>query len=436
MKCPNCGSEIAEKNILCANCGALVKKRLTPEEYARKYWLEQQQQKAEALGEHLTATASTPEEVFHTVAKTARGTASKPIDPTPISIIEEDLTPNPMADRIQALMKELDADRKSFGATPIVKWRTPTEPQAPRVSKTAEKPASEPTPAKPVSSFAATAAARQENSPPAPPKTTPFIEEEKSAVSVPSALDALSEVASIFTPKERSSDILHRPQPEKDTAAITADPEPEQAPENAPEARESEEKATETSSAQAVNPNPSDEQPEADAPQASKVQPSPVAAASDQAETLPEPVKPQNDQTEAPAAASPTPDTAGAAHTKPAVSATVSEKPTRHSVSAQGTMRFNVAEALASMPEQGEAAIPDIRIPEAYSRARYAPQDSQQWTQEAAQDEENDWAGFDPETIGWVEEETRHPLRLILLCIVLAAMVALAAYSVATSGLI
>ena len=100
-------------------------------------------------------------------------------------------------------------------------------------------------------------------------------------------------------------------------------------------------------------------------------------------------------------------------------------------------MRFNVADALASMPEQTDSVIPDIRIPEAYARARYVPQDSPQWTQEAAQDEENDWEGFDPEDADWIgEDESRHPRRFFLICVILAVMVALAVYSVATSGMI
>lgn len=101
------------------------------------------------------------------------------------------------------------------------------------------------------------------------------------------------------------------------------------------------------------------------------------------------------------------------------------------------SVRINVEEALASMPEQEKDDFIDIRIPQIYAQAKYVPENSAKWAQKAAADEENDWEGFDPDASTYLpeEDERSHPLLVVFILLILAAAVGLAVYSCMTSDL-
>lgn len=116
---------------------------------------------------------------------------------------------------------------------------------------------------------------------------------------------------------------------------------------------------------------------------------------------------------------------------------TPAEEPEKRSMlEQQGTVHINVEEALATLPQEEQDEIPDIRIPEIYARAKYIPNHSQKWAEEAARDEEDDWEGFDPDNEDWTEEEeSSHPVLFLVVGIILLVSVLLAMYSYFTSDL-
>lgn len=468
MKCPNCGKELPEASTVCTHCGAVAGQPLTPEERARRRWQEREQQRREKKKQKKkspeNAAALTPEDIFKTVAKTAQHTAPKAATPINISI-EEVPTDNPMADVIQTLVKELDDDRRSHDShapsAAASLLHTPTEqelpdksmpvpsvsepPDTPMESADASQADHAPEAAAEPEAIAEKTDAASEEEEPEPPKAvqapTPAPSDKETSVSS----HAPHSVVHRSLPSEKALE----PKAPEVTAKKNSSPEPTRSPEpvHSPETEDDDLAFQPIRLADALRLSPS-------APAAENAQ-----QADEPVSTTDTPAAPRsNKEPSAPAVSAettvlsskPAPhakplasvaltqDTVIAAPPKPAEdTATAEPAAPTHSTSAHGTMRFNVADALASMPEQNDTAIPDIRIPEAYARVRYVPQDSPQWAQEAAQDEENDWEGFDPEDAGWMEEEeTPHPLRLIFVCIVLAVMAALAVYSVATSGMI
>ena len=435
MNCPNCGTELSESSTVCTVCGAAVQPQLTPEERARKRWQEREQQRREKKkqkkNKQTVSAALTPEDIFAAVAKSSHNAASQPHESVMISI-EEEPTDNPMADVIQTLVKELDDDRSIKEAMPdaVSLLHTPTEAELPAQStpKAAEvQRAVSPEPEAAPTGHPATVAEL-----PSPSETKPVAVEKP--ISAPAAAEEASEPTKPVTPTAAATPAKEPQIVRRSLASQTIPPVP--APiktadddfdfqpirladalkiNSAP--RPTEKSVSEPSDATAETPTPS-------APT--------VQESFDETVTLPKTVSRRHPLHTMP----PTRDTVVAAPLSSKPAAAASDTPT-HSTSEHGTMRFNVADALASMPEQTDTVIPDIRIPEAYARARYVPQDSPQWAQEAAQDEENDWEGFDPEDADWIDEdETRHPRRFLLICVILAVMVALAVYSVATSGMI
>lgn len=108
------------------------------------------------------------------------------------------------------------------------------------------------------------------------------------------------------------------------------------------------------------------------------------------------------------------------------------EKSVPEAIQTDTTMRINVQGAFDEMEE-----FPDIRIPEIYAKAKYVSKDSEKWAKEAAKNQENDWAGFDPDASDWIEEDRRMSRKLFwAICIVLVISVGLALFSVFTSHLI
>jgi hypothetical protein len=122
--------------------------------------------------------------------------------------------------------------------------------------------------------------------------------------------------------------------------------------------------------------------------------------------------------------------------TKQAEVPTEAETEKRSMLEQQGTVHINVEEALAALSQEEQEEIPDIRIPEIYSRVKYVPRDSQKWAKEAARDVENDWEGFDPDNEDWTEEEEKpHYFVRLLIGIVLLIAVLLAMHAYFTSDL-
>lgn len=461
MKCPNCGNELSETSTVCTACGAAVPS-LTPEERARRRWQEREQQRREKKkqkkNKQAVSAALTPEDIFAAVAKSSHNAASQPHESVMISI-EEEPTNNPMANVIQTLVKELDEDHpRTHDPLPEKVLHTPTEAELPAepkhseplepvaVSAPEEKAANEPKDdTVPESSESQEHSAQSEPvAVPEPEDTPTSASEPEQTPKAPEATDAQAISESVppvepVKPVQAHSTVIHR--------SLPSEPKPTTVPSPKVAFVRDEgddfgfERAHLTNAHENTSDTPSVSEPVSQKPAASPDEP---AAPRKQAEPSSDAIdatvprsKPAPHEPEL-TAVPPTQDTVVAAPVHATSSDTAPEQtPPTHSTSEHGTMRFNVADALASMPEQSDAVIPDIRIPEAYARVRYVPQDSAQWTQEAAQDEENDWEGFDPENADWIDEdEPGHPRRLFLICVILAVMVALAVYSVATSGMI
>ncbi len=354
MNCPNCGTELPEQAMSCAVCGTVIEERLTPEERARRRWMEKQQERRK--NKKKKQAAKQAEELA-----------------VPVSV-EEETVDSPMTEVIQALVNELDKDAAARNSA-LKMVLQPVE----------EKPEEEPTVEEHGQELEQDLPAEETVQKDVPECGEP--ETKQTTVRVCSLTELLSEPVADEIPEEAEPIC---PEPEKDDLSEVQSIIPVCA-------RERESKLH----------TPVREEPRED--EHSKLEESVACSES----TPQEQTGPQEPEESLPC------------------------QPERaESVSAQGTMRFNMAEALATLTEEEADAIPDIRIPEAYARVHYMPQDSMKWAQEAAEDEENDWAGFDPEDADWAEEEeTGHPRLVILICIILAVVVVLAMYSVATSDL-
>lgn len=461
MKCPNCGKELSETSTVCTACGAAVPS-LTPEERARRRWQEREQQRREKKKQKKNkpsvSAALTPEDIFAAVAKSSHNAASQPHESVMISI-EEEPTNNPMANVIQTLVKELDDDRpRTRDPLPETILHTPTAHELPAepersasmestvLSASEEMSANEPERnASPESSESQTVSVQPEpmaaSEPEETPASAPMPEQPPKT---PESTDEKTESASVspaepVKPVQTHSPVIHRSLPSKPAPTVAPSPKAVFVRNEGDDFDFERVHLADTHKNTSDTPSVSEPVSQKSAASldeltASRGQSKPSSNAIDATVPRSKPAPREPKLTDAP----PTQDTVVAASVHGTSSDTAPEQtPPTHSTSEHGTMRFNVADALASMPEQTDTVIPDIRIPEAYARVRYVPQDSAQWTQEAAQDEENDWEGFDPENADWIDEdEPSHPRRLFLICVILAVMAALAVYSVATSGMI
>ena len=104
-------------------------------------------------------------------------------------------------------------------------------------------------------------------------------------------------------------------------------------------------------------------------------------------------------------------------------------------------MSQNSEQTISMTSQREDDDFPDIHIPQIYAQAKYIPEKEKnaKWAEKAAEDEENDWEGFNPDSADWScndeEEHKSNIITVVIVLIILAAAVGLAVYSCATSDL-